>query len=143
MRELIGVTVAGSQHQKAKSVELDAALAPELPVYDHIVIVLEENKEFHQILGGPSNAAYLQSSPPRERIRAHFAARSSTAGAIISGGSSAATRRPQSVQTDRAVPRAREVDDGRADAVAHHTHARNRHLRRSAGSAPWQHLRSG
>ena len=45
MHELTGVTVAGSQHQKAK-IELDAALAPELPVYDHIIIVLEENKEF-------------------------------------------------------------------------------------------------
>jgi phosphatidylinositol-3-phosphatase len=33
--------------------------APELPVYDHIIIVLEENKDFDQILGGPSNAAYF------------------------------------------------------------------------------------
>ena len=58
--------------KKQKSVELDAALAPELPVYDHIVIVLEENKEFHQILGGPSKVAYLQSSPPRERCSSTF-----------------------------------------------------------------------
>ncbi|HUH85528.1 MAG TPA: alkaline phosphatase family protein [Stellaceae bacterium] len=32
-----------------------------LPVYDHIVIVIEENKDFEQILGGGSAAPYLAS----------------------------------------------------------------------------------
>ena len=31
-----------------------------LPVYDHIVIVIEENKNFEQILGGRSEAPYLR-----------------------------------------------------------------------------------
>ena len=31
-----------------------------LPVYDHIVIVVEENKDFEQIFGGKFNAPYLK-----------------------------------------------------------------------------------
>ncbi len=31
-----------------------------LPVYDHIVIVVEENKDFEQILGGRFDAPYLR-----------------------------------------------------------------------------------
>jgi hypothetical protein len=31
-----------------------------LPVYDHIVIVVEENKDFDQILGDPSAVPYLR-----------------------------------------------------------------------------------
>src|ERR1700738_2581746 len=31
-----------------------------LPVYDHIVIVVEENKDFEQILGGKLDAPYLR-----------------------------------------------------------------------------------
>jgi len=30
-----------------------------LPVYDHIVIVVEENKDFEQILGGRFDAPYI------------------------------------------------------------------------------------
>src|SRR5215510_789810 len=30
------------------------------PVYDHIVIVVEENKDFEQILGGTSDAPYFR-----------------------------------------------------------------------------------
>src|SRR3954469_12440503 len=33
---------------------------PNLPVYDHIVIVIEENKDFEQILGDQSDAPYLK-----------------------------------------------------------------------------------
>ena len=31
-----------------------------LPVYDHIVIVVEENKDFEQILGGKFDAPYIR-----------------------------------------------------------------------------------
>ena len=30
-----------------------------LPIYDHIVIVVEENKDFEQILGGRFDAPYI------------------------------------------------------------------------------------
>ena len=33
---------------------------PALPVYDHIVIVVEENKDFEQILGGGFDAPYIR-----------------------------------------------------------------------------------
>src|SRR5258707_13440854 len=33
---------------------------PTLPVYDHIVIVVEENKDFEQILGGKFDAPYIR-----------------------------------------------------------------------------------
>jgi phospholipase C len=36
------------------------AWPPGLPVYDHIVIVVEENKDFDQILGPTSNAPYIK-----------------------------------------------------------------------------------
>ena len=36
------------------------AWPPELPVYDHIVIVIEENKDFEQILGSRLDAPYLR-----------------------------------------------------------------------------------
>ena len=36
------------------------AWPPELPVYDHIVIVIEENKDFEQIIGSPFDAPYLR-----------------------------------------------------------------------------------
>ena len=32
---------------------------PTLPIYDHIVIVVEENKDFEQILGGRFDAPYI------------------------------------------------------------------------------------
>jgi hypothetical protein len=32
---------------------------PALPIYDHIVIVVEENKDFEQILGGRFDAPYI------------------------------------------------------------------------------------
>src|SRR5215510_1246157 len=39
----------------------DALAWPQtLPVYDHIVIVVEENKDFEQIFGGKFNAPYLK-----------------------------------------------------------------------------------
>jgi phospholipase C len=36
------------------------AVAADLPVYDHIVIVVEENKDFEQIFGGKFNAPYIK-----------------------------------------------------------------------------------
>jgi hypothetical protein len=33
---------------------------PTLPVYDHIVIVVEENKDFEHIVGGRFNAPYIR-----------------------------------------------------------------------------------
>jgi phosphatidylinositol-3-phosphatase len=36
------------------------AWPPTLPVYDHIVIVVEENKDFEQILGGKFDAPYIR-----------------------------------------------------------------------------------
>src|SRR5262245_55583813 len=36
------------------------AWPPGLPVYDHIVIVVEENKDFDQILGPAANAPYFK-----------------------------------------------------------------------------------
>ena len=33
---------------------------PTLPVYDHVVIVVEENKDFEQILGGRFDAPYIR-----------------------------------------------------------------------------------
>src|SRR5205807_10046485 len=35
-----------------------------LPVYDHIVLVIEENKNFEQIVGGRFEAAYLRRLAP-------------------------------------------------------------------------------
>ena len=33
---------------------------PTLPVYDHIVVVVEENKDFEQILGSRFDAPYIR-----------------------------------------------------------------------------------
>jgi hypothetical protein len=39
---------------------------PMLPVYDHIVIVVEENKDFEQILGRRFEAPYIKDTLARE-----------------------------------------------------------------------------
>src|SRR5262245_52039550 len=39
-----------------------------LPVYDHIVIVVEENKDFEQILGGQFDAPYIRKLGPEGAI---------------------------------------------------------------------------
>src|SRR3954469_21773535 len=44
----------------AVGVATGAEWPPNLPVYDHIVIVIEENKDFEQILGDKLDAPYLK-----------------------------------------------------------------------------------
>src|SRR5262245_65812697 len=38
-----------------------------LPIYDHIVVVVEENKDFEQILGGRFDAPYIRNWQQKER----------------------------------------------------------------------------
>ena len=62
-----------------------------LPVYDHIVIVVEENKDFEQILGGRFDAPYLRKWPGKAPPSSACSPKNILVKAIISGCSPAAT----------------------------------------------------